>query len=325
MSMTDSGGHRGRVLRLRQVGLVVSDLAAAVDFYRDALDFELAGTATCDGPVLGTLASDPALSAEAIRMRLGEQELELVCCHPPGRGYPPGSTAADPWFQHFCIPVADMPEAYGRLRSRGDVIPISSNGPELLPPNTGSVTAYKFRDPEGHPLELCFFPPGVGATAWHAPSAGAVFLGIDHSAIAVADSGVSAGFYRNLLGLALTTTTLNRGTEQHRLDGLASEAVEIAALQPADPASAHIELLHYRISGAQWRSPRLRTNDIAATRLVLEAADLPDLVDRLTAAGVELVSKGLVTTDGGTRAILIRDRDGHLLQLQDPQPAREKR
>ncbi|ODR96565.1 hypothetical protein AUC70_14945 [Methyloceanibacter stevinii] len=43
---------------------------------------------------------------------------------------------------------------------------VTAGAPVLLPPNTGSVTAFKFRDPEGHPLELISFPDGVGDARW---------------------------------------------------------------------------------------------------------------------------------------------------------------
>ena len=35
------------------------------------------------------------------------------------------------------------------------------HGPQLLPPSTGSVTAFKVRDPDGHPLELSYNPARV--------------------------------------------------------------------------------------------------------------------------------------------------------------------
>ena len=46
--------------------------------------------------------------------------------------------------------------------------PISEGGPQLLPPSNGAVRAFKFRDPDGHPLELIWFPPGQGRAVWHA-------------------------------------------------------------------------------------------------------------------------------------------------------------
>ena len=49
---------------------------------------------------------------------------------------------------------------YARLSAHAGWTTISTDGPQLLPASSGGVTAYKFRDPEGHPLELIAFPPG---------------------------------------------------------------------------------------------------------------------------------------------------------------------
>ncbi len=87
-----------------------------------------------------------------------------------------------------------MAAAYDRVR-RHYGVPITEGGPQRLPLAAGGVTAYKFRDPEGHPVELIHFPPGSGDPAWQRPMPGAVTLGYDHSAISVADADRSAAFY----------------------------------------------------------------------------------------------------------------------------------
>ena len=48
--------------------------------------------------------------------------------------------------------------AWRRARDAG-AAPISREGPVTLPRSAGGVTAVKFRDPEGHPLEFLQFPP----------------------------------------------------------------------------------------------------------------------------------------------------------------------
>ena len=66
----------------------------------------------------------------------------------------------------------------------------AETGPVTLPKSAGGVTAVKFRDPEGHPLEFLQFPPGANAD-WK----GAGIMGIDHSAISVGDVAASRRFY----------------------------------------------------------------------------------------------------------------------------------
>jgi catechol 2,3-dioxygenase-like lactoylglutathione lyase family enzyme len=96
-------------------------------------------------------------SAEVATLRLGEETLHLVRPNRLGRAYPEPQAANDPWFQHFAIAVSDAAAAFERL-SRMPFTPISRGGPIQLPPSSGSVIAYKFRDPDGHPLELSQFP-----------------------------------------------------------------------------------------------------------------------------------------------------------------------
>jgi catechol 2,3-dioxygenase-like lactoylglutathione lyase family enzyme len=318
--LTRSDAQKGispaAVRRITRISLTVADLDRSEVFYRDCFGFETApkrASHECDWPALTGIAR---LRARSVVLRLGGEEIELVSFEPKGRGYPSRRTAADPWFQHFAIVVADMDRAYDALRKRSDFTPISRNGPERLPPNTGSVTAYKFRDPEGHPIELTMFPPGVGSAKWDQTpgSLNAVFLGIDHSAIAVANSTGAIAFYRGLLGMSVPFQTTNRGPEQERLDGLAAERVEITVLQPADPDSPHLELLEYP-SALRTRAPiQLNVNDVAATRLWLECDDLGGLRERLRATGADLLSP-VGAVKSAIAPLLLRDRDGHLLQL----------
>jgi catechol 2,3-dioxygenase-like lactoylglutathione lyase family enzyme len=249
-------------------------------------------------------------------MRLGLQEVELVAYHPSGEAYPAESTSADLRFQHFAIVVSDIDRACARVEQQAGFRPISRDGPQHLPPTSGSVTAFKFRDPDGHPLELIHFPPGSGVETWHDPAKRSLFLGIDHSAISVSDTSASKAFYTQLLGMTESGRSLNRGPAQARLDGLADPVVDVTALRPAQEATPHLELLGYHLPPRdRVKALSGRTNDIASTQLVLEVDDMGSLVRRLTAAGTDFVSPGRLRLPGGQEAALIRDPDGHRLLL----------
>jgi len=213
--------------------------------------------------------------AERLGMRLGRQEVGFVQFDPPGRAYPAGSTSADLWFQHIAIAVSDMAEAHRRAMAAG-ARPITQGGPQGMPANTGGVTAFKFRDPDGHPLELLFFPAGTGAAVRHEPGVASPFLGLDHTAIAVGHTAEVQAFYEGL-GLAAGERSHSRGPEQERLDDVAADRVEVVPMTlPQQPP--HVELLGYEVgrgrpmppdtwattsgprgSGSRWsRSPRRR-------------------------------------------------------------------
>ena len=201
-------------------------------------------------------------------LHLGGQRVDLDCFDAPGRPYPAGATAADLCFQHFAIVTDDAEIAWRRVKELG-AAPISTSGPVLLPSSTGVAAAVKFRDPDGHPLELLQFADASGRS-W----TGTHLLGIDHSAISVADASVSRRFYE-ALGLSAQAATLNEGPTQMILDGLPEAEVDVVPMLPRQD-TPHLELLGYRKPVGR-ASGRLEANDIAATRIVW-AADRDELI-----------------------------------------------
>ena len=94
----------------------------------------------------------------------------------------------------MAIVVNDMRRAYQRVMANQRFRPISRNGPVRLPDNSGGVTAFKFRDHDGHPLELLALPQGRTPEEWRRANSTGPFLGVDHTAIAVSDAASSARF-----------------------------------------------------------------------------------------------------------------------------------
>ena len=291
---------------------MVSDLDQATAFYRDALDFRVTDRVIFGGDAWSELTGVASARGTSVMMRLGEQSLELVAFEPHGDPYPPHSDSEDLWFQHVAIVVSDIDAAYSRL-CEYSLDPISEGGPQRLPPASGSVVAYKFRDPGGHPLELIQFPSGTGDAAWQ--QKGIVFLGIDHSAIDVADIERSVDFYTRTLGFSVASRSINSGPAQKRLDALQEDVVDVVALQPATAGPPHVELLGYRKPAGHPIPPGTKANDVFADRLVLQVDNLPCLVDALRAENVAFVSPGVVALPHGQHAALVRDPSGHLLLL----------
>ena len=305
-----------RVLRLLRVGRSVSNLDCAIAFYSDALDFSLVNETQIDDPALGELMGIPGMRAHTATLRLGQQEIALTAFDPPGRAYPPKSRTTDQWFQHLAIVVSDMEAAYAGL-CRHFFTAITEGGPQQLPPNAGSVTAFKFRDPDGHPLELLHFPAGSGDALWQQKRGGRdVFLGIDHSAITVADAAQSTDFYSRLLGFGVAARSINSGTEQVSLDHAPDVRMNVVALEPTEAQTPHVELLGYERPAGRPVPVDVKSNDILADWLVLEVHDLPRLVQVLEFEGVEFVSPGIVTLVNGLRSAFVRDPTGHLLMFR---------
>ena len=286
--------------RVARVDFTATDLSRARRFYEGLGFIATAKPASVDAAELALLGL-PDARAERLTLRLGAQEVRFVRFDPPGRPYPEGGTATDLWFQHIAIPVSDMAEAHARALAAG-ARPITRDGPQTLPANTGGVTAFKFRDPEGHPLELLFFPEGTGAEAWHARNVGSPFLGIDHTAIAVGDAARAQTFFEGL-GLTAGRATHNTGVEQERLDDVAGSRCRVVPMQPSGKPP-HVELLGYEVGTRRPMPEGTRADDVWATRTWIEVASLSG--DGLTRAA---------SLPGGVRAALVHDPDGHLVVL----------
>ena len=263
--------------------LVTANLPRLTRFYVDVLGF------AADGPPMPIGVDELTmleLSGGGQRqvLRLGAQTIALEAFERLGAPYPAQGNAASLWFQHLALVVDDIDVAHTRLRGGSA---ITDGGPQHLPPSSGGVSAFKFRDQDGHPLELLQFPAGGAPPAWRGkrPLAGQIGLGIDHSAISVSDVDVSTAFYAGF-GLAPGKRSHNEGAEQQGLDGLKGVQVAVAPLQPSR-TPPHLELLGYQIPrGAA--GPQLRANDVAATRVAWR----------------------------GDWPALLRDPDGHLHQIE---------
>jgi catechol 2,3-dioxygenase-like lactoylglutathione lyase family enzyme len=255
--------------------LVTADLERLTSFYR-AIGFVAAETAPIAASEMMTLG----LTGAGWRrpMALGGSRIDLDSFDEQGSSYPRGATACDLVFQHLALVTDDAHATWQRARAAG-ATPITRGEPVTLPASSGGVTAMKFRDPDGHPLELLSFPPGTHPS-WRSKGAARN----DHSAISIADIAASQRFYEEC-GLALGKRTLNQGPAQAALDDLDGVEVDVLSMNPAHN-TPHIELLGYRHpAGRPYGAMAL--NNVAATRIVCFS----------------------------NREAVVHDPDGHLLQL----------
>lgn len=265
---------------ITRISLNVANLARSQKFFTDLLGFRKSRVPPFALP-----------TAQSCVLALGDQAIELVEHHPHGAPYPSGSTTSDLWFQHFTIVTADMPAAYARLQ-KAPAMSITNGGPQTLPPETGNVIAYKFCDPDGHPLELIQFPSNNAVR-------------IDHSAISVSDAERSIAFYR-LLGLEQTARRTDTGTVYDHLDRLSDVTVEVITLAAPGAPPPHLELRCYENPRGRDGGPRGR-HDIADTTLVFSVEDPAGRANALKAAGF--------SSSPGAGSVFVRDPDGHGVEL----------
>ena len=302
------------------VSMTVSDLDRAIEFYTSALDCTLVSKQERVGD-----ASDHLLGVFGARVRiatlaLGAERLELMqFLTPGGRAIPADSRSNDLWFQHAAIAVADIDAAYARLREWN--VRHASSGPQTLPdwnPGAAGISAFYFKDPDGHTLEIIHFPEGKGDPRWQSPPSGRLFLGIDHTAIVVSDTERSLAFYRDALGLRVVGTGENYGSEQERLNGVFCARLRITTLRA--PQGPGIELLEYLAPSDGREYPRdARTCDLLHWHTTITVPDPDRAAVALRAVGARWISPGAVPdpgASGNAPACLLRDPDGHALLLK---------
>ncbi|KQO65389.1 VOC family protein [Methylobacterium sp. Leaf88] len=251
-------------LRLDRIRLVSADPETLARYFTAALGFT---RVTSTRPLVDRRTT---FGETVVSLRLGAQAVDLVGFDRPGRPYPDVVPGWSPLFQHIAIVVSDMAAAVSRLSATPGWRPISTAGPERLPAASGGVTAFKFRDPEGHPLEFLAFPPGQVPEAWRGGGPDPC-LGLDHSAISVTDTAASLAFYAGL-GFRAASRSTNVGPAQARLDGVPDPHVTVTGLRPPGAPTPHVELLDY--AGEFSRGGHVCDDrDIAATVLVFAGAD----------------------------------------------------
>ena len=303
-------------VRIDRITLIVSDLDQAEDDYvttfgcgverRDAIEHSLTS-------VLGI----PQASGRRSLLRLGRERIELMeFTDSMGRPYPCDSTSTDIWFQHMAIVVNDITAAHQRVMAHPRFRPISRAGPVRLPDESGGVMAFKFRDHDGHPLELIAFPEARGPSEWHNAVSTGSFLGIDHTAIGISDSRSSTTFFRSVFGFSVGPSTENRGPEQADLDDVDDVHVSVTQLAKDLPAP-RMELLQYHVGTRRPIPHETASNDIAATHSVVQVASLDATAEALARCGTPLSSDDLMTLHGDIPAALVSGPDGHRFLVEE--------
>jgi len=305
----------GAVAAVDAVGMVVSDIDRSVAFFSDVLTFEKVSDVEVAGDDYERLLGVFGLRLRIVRMRLGDEFLDLMqYLAPEGRPVPVDSRSNDRWFQHVAIIVSDMDRAYARLRAHK--VRHASAGPQRLPDwnkNAGGIQAFYFKDPDGHALEILSFPPDKGAARWHRQT-DRLFLGIDHTAIVVDDTNASLRFYREGLGLKVAGQSENHGIEQERLNNVFGARLRITGLTAG--AGPGIELLDYLAPGDGRPAPAgTQSNDLIAWQTRLRTGNIRATTKRLLPGTFAFVSPGIVELNDSRMAfkhsVLVRDPDGH--------------
>lgn len=308
--------------RVEAVGMTVADMERSMAFYTNVLAFEPVSDVEVTGSPYEHLQGVFGLRMRVVRLRLGEEFIDLTeYLAPRGRPIAVDSRSHDRWFQHIAIIVTDMDRTYQWLRRHK--VEHASSEPQRLPdwnPKAGGIQAFYFKDPDGHHLEILQFPPDKGDPKWQR-SADRLFLGIDHTAIVVHDTEASLKFYRDCLGLNVVGESENYGTEQEHLNNVFGARLRITTVKAT--SGPGIEFLDYLAPrDGRPMMPDVRANDLVHWQTTLRARGLEGMGQCLLSGAYALISPGVVAMPdarlGFRQGLLVRDPDGHAVQLIEP-------
>jgi catechol 2,3-dioxygenase-like lactoylglutathione lyase family enzyme len=314
----------GDVLRVETIGFTVADVEREADFFTTVLQFEKLADFRLVGSEYGKMEGVFNANMHIVHLRLGDQIVELTqyVSPPTGRPIPVPSYSNDEWFEHMAIVVRDMDAAYKVLQDH-NVQQVSAY-PITIPktnPGAAGIKAIKFHDPEGHDLELLYYPPGKGEPSFRKPT-DKLFLGLSHTAMTVGSTAKGVTFYRDVLGLEVGGVTLNTGMTQDVLDNLFNDTCRITPMMPVS-APPHIEFLDYKTPpGGRPMPTDTRANDLWYWQTSLVTKDIQALTDRLREAGVQFITPDVVSIPpeaqaqlGFKKAVMVRDPNGHAIRL----------
>jgi catechol 2,3-dioxygenase-like lactoylglutathione lyase family enzyme len=133
-------------LRAHHVGLTVSDLDRAVDFYRDALGLPVENRFSVDGEAFATAVGVDGASADFAHLDADGARVELVEYDPEGDALD-DAAVNQPGASHVGLSTADLDAFYESLPDDVET--------QSAPQRTSSGTRILFlRDPEGNLVEV---------------------------------------------------------------------------------------------------------------------------------------------------------------------------
>lgn len=138
------------VQTIRHAGIVVSDMARSLPFYRDLLGLEIWADFKDSSPYVQAVTDLPGANVWMVKLKARDGasiELLQYLSHP--QAVPPPRRACDAGVNHVALQVDDIDAVYGKLKAHG----IRFHAPPTVSSDGGAKVTY-CRDPEGVMIEL---------------------------------------------------------------------------------------------------------------------------------------------------------------------------
>jgi catechol 2,3-dioxygenase-like lactoylglutathione lyase family enzyme len=312
-----------QIQSVEKVTITVSDVDKVKLFYIDAFGAKEIGTSLFKKNELGLLfnINDATVEVKTVLLQIGNEYVELQSFKGKNLSptpIPKDSRSNDLWFQHVAIVVPNMQKAFDAIHQKMAVF--VSTAPQTLPQYLSAaagISAFYFRDPDGHNLEVINFPKGKGNPKWQLDTT-ATFAGIDHTAIGVSNTDAQYKFYKEILGMDIAGHSENYGTEQEHLNQVFGARLWITGMKA--PNGFGIEFLQYLAPPGGRKYPLdSHVYDLWHWHTTVKVNDIDSVYKKCVAAKIKFISKGLVIFNHKdityTKAFLVRDADGHAVLI----------
>lgn len=215
----------------------------------------------------------------------------------------------DPGAPHMKFFVRDLAPVMAAIKAANTPIVTRSKAPVRIQSALGPASAIFVRDPDGYLVEVLQVTPPAGAPDGN-------LIG-SMPGETVGDLAVSQAFWRDTMGLAARGDGAFRKDEAMLdLMGLPDGAEYRIASGLIPGSKVRMEFVEIRNAGP--RTPfSLRVPDPGSSGFAIRVADIEQLLPRLKAMGVRVISKdqALVPWDARTRNVFVKDPDGLNLEL----------
>ncbi len=223
----------------------------------------------------------------------------------------------DPGAPHMKILVRDLEPVVAAVKKLGAPILTTSKAPVAVSTPIGNVKAIMFRDPDGYIVEAVQAPAPALADA---PATGNVVGAI--MGLTVEDMDTAMKFWHGLLGFELTGDRAF-STDPALLDLMgAPKGASFRAVNGVVPGSkARIAMIEFK--GVQRKPFSLRVPDPGASGMAIRVAAIGDLLTRLKANGVRVISRNqeLVNWSPTLRNVFVKDPGGLNIELVGNAPS----
>jgi catechol 2,3-dioxygenase-like lactoylglutathione lyase family enzyme len=220
----------------------------------------------------------------------------------------------DPGAPHMKVLVRDLkPVLAGLDRVHGTIVTRSTKPVRVKTPQLGAVDAIFFRDPDGYLVEAVQVSPPDGSPEGNVVGS---IMGLT-----VADLDASLAFWHGQLGFDLERDgAYSKDAALLDLFGVKGN-IEFRTAHGVVPGSnARIEVVEFR--GVPRKQFDLRVPDPGASGMCIRVAAIDQLLPKLAASGVRVVSKDrqLVEWSPTIRNVFVKDPNGLNIELVGDAP-----